>query len=277
MIDHEVDRHQRTTDRPEENDTIDNLNHKLPGVLMSRARSDLRHHDRLLILAGQDTDLGDDIGSVGEEDFLGGVEFVGFDGEEESARSLGIGQEDLCFFRNVAGEGGEFLCEFEVLAAATGDVPFLDEFHDRGIDGRNSRRINASSHAGFAAKVAEVSEKPKAGHVGTGARHAHGGEGGTRGVEFGHLLGDFCFQFFRGEAFADRGGNDPGAEWFGEEEVIAGLAAGVGDGAVRVDQAGHGKSVERLGIEHGVATGEGAFSFGDLVGSPEEDLVDDVE
>ena len=59
--------------------------------------------------------------------------------------------------------------------------------------------------------------------------------------------------------------------------MIAGLAAGVGDGVVGVDQAGHGKSVERLGIEHSVATGEGAFSFGHLVGSPEEDLVDDVE
>ena len=124
------------------------------------------------------------------------MKVVWFDGEEESARSLGICEEDLCFFRNVVGEGGEFLGEFEVLAAATGDVAFRDEFHDSGIDGRNSRRINASSHVGFAAKVAKVPEKPKAGHVGTGARHAHGGEGGAGGVEFGHLLGDFCFQLF---------------------------------------------------------------------------------
>ncbi len=59
--------------------------------------------------------------------------------------------------------------------------------------------------------------------------------------------------------------------------MIAGLAAGIGDGLLWVDQAGYGKAVERLGIEHSVASCEGASCFGNLVGSPEEDLVDDVE
>ena len=46
---------------------------------------------------GEDPDVGNDVGTVGEEDVLGIVEVIRVDREEQAAGGLGVGEEDLEF------------------------------------------------------------------------------------------------------------------------------------------------------------------------------------
>ena len=152
-----------------------------------------------------------------------------------------------------------------------------DELEDGGIDGGNGVGIDAGGDSGFTTHVAEMSEETKAGDIGAGASESDRGEGCSGGVESCHFLGGFGGEGFRGETFLDRGGNDPGANGFGEEKVISGLCSGIGNDVVRIDETGDRESVKRFGILHGVSTGEGAARFGDFVGSAFKDLIDGVE
>jgi len=122
-----------------------------------------------------------------------------------------------------------------------------------------------------------VPEKSEAGDVGASTGESGLGEGGAGGVEAGHEVSCFFFKLFGSEAAFDGGANDTGAEWFGEKKVVAGLGSSVGDGAVGVNDAGHGESVEGLGVLHGVSTGESGSSLGDFVGTTFEDEVDVIE
>jgi len=225
----------------------------------------------------EDSDVGNDVGPVGEEDILGFAQVIGVDREEQSAGGLGIGEKDLKLLGNVLTEARKGLGEFKVLAGAPWNAALLDELEDGRIDRRNGVGIDARGHSGFTTDVAEVSEETKAGDVSACASESGGSEGGSSGIQRGHFLGSFGFEGGRSEAFLDRGGDDASAERFGEEEVVACLGPGIGNDAVRVDESGHGKSVEGLGVLHGVSSGESTTRFRDLVGTAFENLVDGLE
>lgn len=226
---------------------------------------------------GEDSDVGNDVGPVGEEDVLGIVEVIRMDRKEQAAGGLGIGEKDLKLLGNVLGEGRENLGEFEVLAGAAGNAALLDEPENVVIDRGDGVGVDAGGDSGLTAHVAEVSEETKAGNVGSGAGESDGSEGRSGGVEGGHFPGGLGGEGGGGEAFLDRSGDDAGAERFCEEEVVARLGAGIGNDTVWIDESGHGESVEGLGVLHGVSTGESTAGFRDLVGSASQNLIDGVE
>lgn len=132
---------------------------------------------------GEIADLGDDGSSVLQEDIAGLIEVFRFDGEEESAGSLCVGEENLGFFGDGGSERGEFFSETEVLAAASGDAALLDEIDDIRVDGGDGGGIKLRGDLGLAAHVAEVTEEAEAGDIGAGAGESGGGNGRAGDVE----------------------------------------------------------------------------------------------
>lgn len=205
-----------------------------------------------------------------------GVLVVGWDAEEEAAAGLGVGEEETVGLGNGVGEGGGGFCRAEVGAGAAGDAAAVDEGEDLWIDDGEEGVVEFGGDLALAAHAGEVAEEAEAGDVGAGADEALLPDGGAGGVEGGHELGGGVGEGVGGEAAFDGGGDDAGADRFGEVEEVARFGTGVGDDVVGVDESGDGEAVEGLGVLDGVAAGEDAASLGDLVGTAAEDGVDDL-
>lgn len=202
---------------------------------------------------------------------------VGGDGEKEAAAGLGVGEEEAIGFGHGGGEGGGGFGGGEVVFGAAGDATVVDEGENLGVDDGEELVVELGGDLALAAHAGEVAEETKAGDVGGGADDALLANGRSGGVEGGHEVGRDGGQRVVGEAAFDGGGDDAGADRFGEIEEVAGSGAGVGGDVVGMDEAGDGESVEWFGIFDGVSAGEDAASLGDLVGAPAEDGINGFE
>lgn len=138
-----------------------------------RGGASLGNDDGDVFLVSENSDVGDDVGSVGEEDVLGVVEVIRVDCEKQASGGLGVREKDLEFLGNAFAEGGECHGEFEVFTGAPWNAALFDELENGGIDGWDGVSVDASGHSGFTTHVAEVAEKTKAGDVSAGARESH--------------------------------------------------------------------------------------------------------
>lgn len=66
---------------------------------------ELRDDDGHFVGAGQNTNFGNNISSICIEDILGLLQIISIDGDKKPSGSLSIGEKNLDFLRNVAGEG----------------------------------------------------------------------------------------------------------------------------------------------------------------------------
>ena len=119
-------------------------------------------------------------------------------------------------------------------------------------------------------------QKAEAGDVGAGVDGEVRQDFGTCLVEREHGFHGFGEVGF-GEVTGLEGvGDQPGAQFLGEDEAVAGLGTGVGVDAVGVDEAGDGEAVLEFWVLHGVAADERAAGFGRLGLTAEENLVEDL-
>ena len=198
------------------------------------------------------------------------------DGEEETAGGLGVGgdeAEGVGGVREVGPWGGEFGIGFGAAGEAAGD----GEVGDGWVEEREGGGVDFSGDAALAAERAEVAEEAEACDVGAGADETEVGGVGAGEVEGLHAEDGAVAEGVGADAAFDGGGGDAGAERFGEDEQVAGQGAGVGDDAVRVDEAGDAEAVDWFREADGVAAGEDAVGFEDFFCAAAEDGGDDGE
>ncbi len=193
-------------------------------------------------------------------------------GDEEAAGGLGV-VEKIVEFGDAFDAG---LDEFAVVFGAAGDGAGAgvgesagEELDRGGVDFEGD--VAGERH------FAGVAEEAEAGYVGTGAGAGfeHTFAGNVIEPEHGVLGG--LRVFGAGDAAFDGGGDDAGAQRFGEDERVAGERAGVGEDARGVDRAGDGVAELDVFFVDGVAADQGAAGFVDFFGAAAENLFEDGE
>jgi hypothetical protein len=120
-----------------------------------------------------------------------------------------------------------------------------------------------------------MAEDAEAGDIGAGMHAVLAHDRRSGGVERGHRLHGFIDAFRRRFAFFERGGDDAGAEGFGQNQRVADLDADVANDLVRMNDAGDCHAVFDLLVDDAVAADDHRAAFFDLVGAAFEHFAED--
>jgi len=197
----------------------------------------------------------DEGGCKGPLLFKGGDERVGFggiDSHKQAARGLGVGGDELLGLANGALDEQGFFHVGEVAPRTSGDGSLPSQFFGAGQEGQAFVYDAGLDPAGLA-HLQQMAQESEAGDIGHGVYAHLGGSFGGGPVQGGHGGGS-CFDgVVRGCAVLEGGGNQAGAEGFGEDQYITGSGAAVADEAIFGDGARDHQAIFWLLIIDGMA------------------------
>ncbi len=172
--------------------------------------------------------------------------------DEQSARGLGITEEQNLFFAEPAAVVGIRSDEQPVGAAAAWHSPLRHGDQRIGQDGNAVKFKDQPDPAG-SGQFQGMAHEAKAGDIGAGV-HAYAVADRRRiPVQAGHHLANAALHLCRAQAGLESGGDGAGADRLGQIEQIAGAGAGVGDHIFGMNQAGDCQAVLELVVADRVA------------------------
>ena len=201
-------------------------------------------------------------------------EFLGAffrDRDEQTSGGLCVRQDQARGFVFIS-EVDPILQIFKVPPGSAGDMASGDQLghlgQDRDVFGHDLR-----GHAGLKEQVAEVTQKPEPGHVGSRPDPDALHRGCRFTIEGRHTL-HRCRASRRGGRLGfDRSGHDPGAEGLGENQQVTSLCCGVGHEILDVDLTDRHQPILGFGVVHGVSSHDGHTGFACDVGSSANDVL----
>ena len=154
-----------------------------------------------------------------------------------------------------------------------GQEALLGELHGL-VDEPEARDLVLYGDAAALGHLAGVAQQAEAGHVRAGVDAVFDHRVARVFVQGGHELHGIAHRLLRAELRLGSGGENAYAERLGEDEHVAGPRAGVGEYALRVDEARDCEAVLRLVVEDAVAAGDDGPGLVDLVVAAAEQGVD---
>ena len=194
--------------------------------------------------------------------------------DEQTARGLGIGQDQFGRRRDPVREGDVILHVGQVVDRSTGNRAGGHEIPGRGQH-RHLRRRKLHVHAAAGGHLAQVAEQAEARDVGAGV-DAHGQHGfGGVAVQGRHHVGRLAGDRGLDEPALDRRGDDSQPDGLGQHQHVAHLGAAVAQHTVGVNRTGDRQAELGFGVLDGVSTEDGNARLGRLVLGAAQDLLED--
>ncbi len=155
--------------------------------------------------------------------------------------------------------------ELQIIFAAAGHAVLFNQIINGPIDRGNGGDINNGGNGAGPADGGEMSDQAEAGDVSGGAGQSFFCDVGADRIKSAHESNGRANQRTGREAAFDGGGDNPGAERFGQDKEIVRPSFGVGQKMRQADDAGDSQAVNRFRAADGMSADDGAFCFARLL------------